>query len=312
MSETVGGAVTSVSDDPATETVAFVGLGNMGAPMSRRLIDAGHRVIGFDMSDTAVERFADVGGAAAASAESAAAEADITILMLPSSDVVEAVLAGGLAAALRPGAVVVDMSSSEPMRTRALAHRLGDERGVKLIDAPVSGGVRGAVNGTLTVMVGGSDAAVGRTLPILEVLGRPTRVGEVGAGHALKALNNLLSATHLLVTSEAILAGQAFGLDADVMLSVINGSSGRSGSTENKWPNFILPQTYDSGFALSLMLKDMRIATDLARQLGLPSRLGEDAVSRWSEAAEVLAPAADHTEIARWVASIATPPGEIV
>ncbi|GCE44359.1 2-hydroxy-3-oxopropionate reductase [Rhodococcus wratislaviensis] len=304
--------MTSVSDDPATETVAFVGLGNMGAPMSRRLIDAGHRVIGFDMSDTAVERFADVGGVAAASAESAAAEADITILMLPSSDVVEAVLAGGLAAALRPGAVVVDMSSSEPMRTRALAHRLGDERGVKLIDAPVSGGVRGAVNGTLTVMVGGSDAAVGRTLPILEVLGRPTRVGEVGAGHALKALNNLLSATHLLVTSEAILAGQAFGLDADVMLSVINGSSGRSGSTENKWPNFILPQTYDSGFALSLMLKDMRIATDLARQLGLPSRLGEDAVSRWSEAAEVLAPAADHTEIARWVASIATPPGEIV
>ncbi|UZF48521.1 NAD(P)-dependent oxidoreductase [Rhodococcus rhodochrous] len=283
-------------------TVAFVGLGNMGAPMARRLIDAGHRVIGFDRSEDAVDRFAARGGTAAVSAAAAAADADVTILMLPNSAVVEAVLDDGLAAALRPGTAVVDMSSSEPMRTRALAQRMAAERHVDLIDAPVSGGVKGAVNGTLTIMVGGPHAAVSTVLPILEHLGRPTRVGACGAGHALKALNNLLSATHLLVTSEAILAGQRFGLDPEVMLTVINGSSGRSGSSENKWPNFIVPQTYDSGFALSLMLKDMRIATDLARQLGRPSLLGESAVALWSQAAEALEPAADHTEIARWVA----------
>jgi 3-hydroxyisobutyrate dehydrogenase len=307
MSDIAAGVDLPTHDLPSTATVAFVGLGNMGAPMARRLLDAGHRVIGFDLSENAVQRFTEQGGVAATSAAAAASDADVTILMLPSSAVVESVLDDGLAAVLRPGAVVVDMSSSEPMRTRALARRIADERGVDLIDAPVSGGVRGAVNGTLTIMVGGPPSAVSATLPILELLGRPTRVGDIGAGHALKALNNLLSATHLLVTSEAILAGERFGLDPEVMLTVINGSSGRSGSTENKWPNFILPKTYDSGFALNLMLKDMRIATDLARQLGLPSVLGENAVALWGQASESLEPTADHTEIARWVTDSANP-----
>lgn len=307
MSDIAAGVDLPTHDLSSTATVAFVGLGNMGAPMARRLLDAGHRVIGFDLSENAVQRFTEQGGVAATSAAAAASDADVTILMLPSSAVVESVLDDGLAAVLRPGAVVVDMSSSEPMRTRALARRIADERGVDLIDAPVSGGVRGAVNGTLTIMVGGPPSAVSAALPILELLGRPTRVGDIGAGHALKALNNLLSATHLLVTSEAILAGERFGLDPEVMLTVINGSSGRSGSTENKWPNFIVPKTYDSGFALNLMLKDMRIATDLARQLGLPSVLGENAVALWGQASESLDPAADHTEIARWVADSANP-----
>jgi len=126
-------------------------------------------------------------------------------------------------------------------------------------------------------------------------------VGPLGAGDAVKALNNLLSATHLWVTSEAILVGERFGLDPDVLLSVLNTSSGRSGSTDNKWPNFILPGTFDSGFSLQLMLKDMRIAVDLARRTGLPSRLGEDAVRLWAEAADSLAATADHTEVARYL-----------
>jgi 3-hydroxyisobutyrate dehydrogenase len=122
----------------------------------------------------------------------------------------------------------------------------------------------------------------------------------VGSGHALKALNNLLSATHLLATSEAMVAGQEFGLDPNTMLEVFNSSSGRSGSTENKWPNFVLPGSYDSGFGLGLMLKDMRIATQLAADINQPSVLGSYAVELWAKAAAELDAAADHTEIARW------------
>ena len=193
------------------------------------------------------------------------------------------------------------MSSSEPLRTRALAARLA-ERGIRMVDAPVSGGVKGAERGALTIMVGGDDADVARVMPVLETLGRPVHAGAIGSGHAVKALNNLLSATHLWVTSEAIEAGRRFGLDPEVMLAVFNGSSGRSGSTENKWPNFILPGTFDSGFGLRLMLKDMRIAVQLAQQSGAPSRLGADAVDLWAQAADGLPATADHTEVARWIA----------
>jgi 3-hydroxyisobutyrate dehydrogenase len=152
-------------------------------------------------------------------------------------------------------------------------------------------------------MLGSRDADRGRAHALLSPLGRIFDCGDVGAGHALKALNNLLSATHLWATSEAIEAGRRFGLDPQVMLAVFNGSSGRSGSTENKWPNYVLPATFDSGFGLRLMLKDMRIATGLAEQLGAPSRLGEDAMALWAEAADQLAPDADHTRVAEWIAA---------
>ncbi len=171
---------------------------------------------------------------------------------------------------LRKGLLVVDMGSSEPVKTRALAAEL-DAVGVELVDAPVSGGVSGAVKGTLTIMVGGAATAVARVTPVLEHLGTVRHAGAVGSGHAIKALNNLISATHLWITSEAMLAGQRFGLQPEVMLEIINGSSGRSGSSENKWPNFILPGTFDSGFGLRLMLKDMRTAVDLAAHSAFPS-----------------------------------------
>ncbi|MDV8079750.1 NAD(P)-dependent oxidoreductase [Rhodococcus sp. IEGM 1370] len=293
--------VGSVDQGGNSQVVALIGLGNMGTPMARRLLASGHQVVGFDLSDDALARFVESGGTPAQSAPAAAADADVVILMLPSSKVVEAVVEDGLAAALKPRAVLVDMSSSEPLRTRVLAEKLRTERAIDLVDAPVSGGVNGAIAGKLVIMVGGSRAAVSRVESVLTAMGTPTHVGEVGSGHALKALNNLLSATHLMVTSEAMLAGRRFGLDPAVMLSVINGSSGRSGSTENKWPNFILPETFDSGFALGLMLKDMRIATDLADKLGTPSDLGRESVQFWAKAAEELPAGADHTEIARWL-----------
>jgi 3-hydroxyisobutyrate dehydrogenase len=201
---------------------------------------------------------------------------------------------------LAPGTLIIDMSSSEPARTQTLARRLG-RSGVAMIDAPVSGGVSGAERASLTIMVGAPDDDLERARVVLSSMGRIVHAGGVGAGHAVKALNNLLSATHLLVTSEAMIAGQRFGLDPDVMLAIINGSSGKSGSTENKWPNFILPGTYNTGFGIGLMVKDMRIALDLAEGTGAPSLLGADATAIWVEAASELPADADHTEIARWL-----------
>jgi len=281
--------------------IGFIGLGNMGTPMSRRLVEAGFDVTGTDLSAENRSQLSSAGGTAVDSALEVSRVADVLILMLPNSSIVESVLeSDGVAAALPPCAVVVDMSSSEPLRTRELASRLAYSNGPQLVDAPVSGGVGGAKKGTLTIMVGGELTTVQSLRPVLEILGKVRHTGAVGSGHALKALNNLLSATHLLVTSEAMTVGQEFGLDPNTMLEVFNASSGRSGSTENKWPNFILPGSYDSGFGLALMLKDMKIAASLAQSLGRPSKLGAYATELWNDAAAELEATSDHTEIARW------------
>jgi 3-hydroxyisobutyrate dehydrogenase len=281
--------------------LCLVGLGNMGLPMAERLIGAGFGVAGYDTSPAARERAQGSGVDVRESVAEAVRRADGVILMLPNSDVVESVVrAPDVLAALGEGATVVDMSSSEPLRTRALAGELA-ARNVRLVDAPVSGGVKGARAGKLTVMVGGAEDDVARVTPWLEPFGRLVPTGQVGSGHAVKALNNLLSATHLLATSEAMLAGEKLGLEPEVMLSVFNGSSGRSGSTETKFPAFILPGSFDSGFALRLMVKDMRIAVGMAEAAGVPHLLAGTALQLWDEAAEAMTPEADHTEIDRWV-----------
>ena len=287
----------------AGSTVAFIGLGRMGLPMVRRLAAAGYTVRGYDVSTHAREEVAAIAGAQAAdSAQAAGAGADAVVLMLPSSSVVGAVLLeDGLLEALEPGVALIDMSSSEPLETRALAARAA-ERGIELVDAPVSGGVRGAVEGSLTIMAGGSEEAVEVCRPLLETLGSTVRhVGPVGAGHALKALNNLLSAVHLLASCEALAIGRGFGLDPHVLVETINASTGRSASTERKLPEFILTESYDAGFALALMVKDVGIAVSLGEQLGIEPALGARALQLWREAEGVLGGDADHTEIARWV-----------
>jgi 3-hydroxyisobutyrate dehydrogenase len=222
--------------------------------------------------------------------------------MLPSSSAVGAVLLeDGLLGALEAGAALIDMSSSEPLATRALARRAA-AGGIELVDAPVSGGVRGAIDGTLTIMGGGGGEAVEACRPILETLGRTVRhVGPVGAGHALKALNNLLSAVHLLASCVALAIGREFGLDPNVLVDTINISTGRSASTERKLPEFILPATYDAGFSLALMVKDMGIAVSLGEELGIPAALAQRALALWCQADDALGAGADHTEIARWV-----------
>jgi 3-hydroxyisobutyrate dehydrogenase len=282
--------------------VTFVGLGNMGRPMAQRLAVAGFEVSGFDASPDARDAAMSSGIAVVDRLNDAASTTDILILMLPTSAIVERVLiTDGILELLPVGAVVVDMGSSNPMESRRLAG-LAAKDGRAFVDAPVSGGVGGAVAGSLTIMIGGSSDDVDPLHPVFEAMGSQIRhVGPVGAGHALKAINNLLSATHLLVSSEALLVGHEFGLDYASMLEVINSSSGRSGSTEAKWPKFVLPGTYDSGFGLALMAKDMNIAIDLGHQLGWSTPLSDASTALWVQASNDMPPGADHTQIVEWL-----------
>jgi 3-hydroxyisobutyrate dehydrogenase len=232
-------------------------------------------------------------------------DAAAVLLSLPSSAVVEEVLlAPGFAEAVQPGTVLVDMGSSRPSSSQMLGGRFETLR-AGYVDAPVSGGVAGAEGGALTIMVGGPEWAVTAVRPALDVVGsKVLHVGDVGAGHALKALNNLLSATHLLATSEAMRIGESFGLNPEMMLTALNSSSGRSGSTEVKWPKYVLTGSYDSGFGLRLMLKDMQIAVELAAETGRSAALGQTAARLWDQAAQGMPADADHTEIVRWLDSL--------
>jgi len=284
-----------------SKTVAFVGLGAMGTPMSHRLVDAGFTVRGYDLSQEARKNAESFGVTTFNSIEETFQGSDSIILMLPDSNVVESVLTNaGVEQTFNSNLTILDMSSSEPQRTRDMASHVASF-GASMLDAPVSGGVKGAESGKLTIMVGGEANDLASQLEVLNILGKVIHAGPIGSGHAVKALNNLMSATHLWVTSEAILAGEKFGLDTQVMLDIFNGSSGRSGSTENKWPNFILGEQYNSGFGLRLMLKDMKIAVQLATQEGVPHVLGQEAVDLWTQAADSLDSKADHTEVAKWL-----------
>jgi 3-hydroxyisobutyrate dehydrogenase len=305
----------------AAGTVGFIGLGNMGIPMTTRLVGAGYHVRGLDTSAEALENFEAIGSSDAGGGVTAVTEpgsvgdgAEAVILMLPDSDIVERVLlgrlasepadrtaGGGLLVNLAPGTTVIDMSSSDPARTRVLAEVVASA-GMTLIDAPVSGGVAGARAGTLMIMVGGPAESFERFKPMLSAIGkRVVHAGDAGAGHAVKALNNLMSAAHLLASSEALIAGRRFGLDPAVMLEIINGSSGRSASTENKWPNYVLTEKYDAGFSIRLMVKDIKLALGIEHATGVPSAASEAVVATWEAALADLPPDADHTAIARWL-----------
>jgi 3-hydroxyisobutyrate dehydrogenase len=287
------------------DAIGFVGLGNMGQPMSGLLADAGYAVQGYDAVEDARARVPYAVDGLAAAADGARA----VVLMLPDSRVVRAVLMDeGLLGALAPGTLLIDMSSCEPTETRRLAEETA-AHDVVLVDAPVSGGVAGARAGTLTIMVGGSDEAVAACRPLLEVMGgRVTHVGPVAAGHALKSLNNLLSATSLLITSEAVLAGRRFGLDPKVMVETLDESTGRSWSTHYKMPEFVLPRDWSSGFTMRLLIKDLHIALGLARATGSPIGLGRAVAELWERAAETIGDGSDHTEIARWLEEMSNAP----
>jgi 3-hydroxyisobutyrate dehydrogenase len=279
--------------------IAMIGLGNMGAPMAARLIEAGYRVTGYDAEPAARERFAALPGATSATElAAAAAEKSVVIAMLPDGKIVAAV-----ADAMRPhlgaGAIMIDMSSSDPVGTRTLGAAL-EAAGVFLVDAPVSGGVKRAVDGSLAIMAGGDPATIDAVEPVLARMGRIVfRTGPLGSGHAMKALNNYVSGAGFVAAIEALRIGEAFGLDPAVMTDVLNASTGRNNSTETKVKQLVLSESYASGFAIGLMAKDIRTAARLADAIGVEARLAERCAALWDEAAAALGAAADHTEIGR-------------
>ena len=282
--------------------VGFVGLGKMGWPMARNLAAAGHPLTVHDADPGRQASFAAEHGCDAAAEPGAFTAAEVVVTMLPDDAAVrEAVLdrKGGIASVLAPGSVVVDMSSSSPVATRELGRRLG-ERGLGLVDSPVSGGVVRAEEGTLTLMVGGDEAAVARVRPVLEVLGeRLYRTGGLGTGHAMKALNNLVGGTTYAVVVEALAIGERYGLDPRVMIDVLNASTGRSFNSEHVIKDHVLTGSYGTGFALGLLAKDVGIAAALAAAVEVDAPLADLVSGRLAEAAAGLGPAADHSEAHR-------------
>lgn len=288
------------------EHIGFIGLGNMGAPMARRLVDAGYELVVTDAVPEAVERFAAGSKCErAASPQSIGERCRVVITMLPNGQIVREVLLGanGLAPRLAPGSVAIDMSSSSPIGTRELSADLATI-GIALVDAPVSGGVKKAADGMLAIMVGGEAEPVTRARPILEAMGKVFATGPSGSGHAMKALNNFLSAANLAIAAEAVIAGQRFGLDPATMISILNASTGRNTGTDSKFPNNVLPRTFNSGFALGLMAKDLRLALEVARSSGAPAGLLEKTAQIWAAAEQQLGGKADNTEVVKYLESL--------
>lgn len=285
----------------ADRIIGFIGVGAMGAPMAGLLQAAGYDVV---IRDASAERRAAIvaktGAREIADAAAFGAAVDVVVTMLPTGAIVRsAVIDDGVAAGLRPGALVIDMSSAAPWETEALAGDLA-AGGVRVIDAPVSGGVPKAEAGTLAIMAGGSPEDVDRATPLLERMGAVRRAGALGAGQAIKALNNMLSAVGLMATFETLIAAGKYGLDLDIALEILNSSTGRNNTTENKVARYVLSRGFDSAFSLDLMLKDVTTARHLGERAAAPLPLGSLARELAQAAAWELGPGADHTEMARW------------
>jgi 3-hydroxyisobutyrate dehydrogenase len=287
-----------------TTRVLFVGLGVMGLPMAGNLAAAD--VCDLVVHDVDPSRASAIAGPRVRAGDplDEAGHADVLLLMVPSSDVVEKLLLeDGILQRLRPGSIVLDMSSSRPSSTVALAEK-ATRRKIRFVDAPVSGGQAKALTGELSIMVGGDPDAVDQVRPLLETMGsaiQPT--GPTGSGHALKALNNLLSAIGIAGAAEVLATGTKFGLDPKIMLDVINNSTGRNHATQVKFEPYVLSGTFDSGFALSLMVKDLRTALQIAEDTGTPSPVARAVVDAAVHAlADTPEPGADHTVLARWIA----------
>lgn len=284
------------------EPIGFIGVGRMGLPMATRLLEAGYRLVLHDARPGAIAPLVAKGARAAASPATVAASCRTVLLSLPTPPVVREVVLGANGviegAAVR---TVIDLSTTGPRVTAAIAEGLAP-KGITLVDSPVSGGVAGAVKGTLAVMVATDPARFADFQPLLAHLGRVFHVGaQPGMGQTMKLANNLLSATALAITSEALVMGVKAGLDPRVMCDVINVASGMNTASRDKFPRDVIPRTFSAGFATGLMYKDVRLCLEEGEALGVPMWVASAVRQLWFQANETLGPDSDFTAIAQLV-----------
>lgn len=252
--------------------VGFIGIGAMGKPMALNILRAGYSLAVNDVSEEAVQELVDQGAIRAATPKDLAGQVDVLITMLPNGAIVEQVLLGeqGVFAGAKPGLTVIDMSSVAPGFSRKMA-KLAYQRQLNYLDAPVSGGVKGATEGALTIMVGGEPEMVNRLRPLLEAIGKKIyHVGGVGAGDAVKLVNNLLLAVNMAAAAEGFALGIKLGLNPQTLFDVIRASSGDSYALAAKMPNFVFKGNFAPGFAVDLQYKDLELATQTAKELKVP------------------------------------------
>jgi 3-hydroxyisobutyrate dehydrogenase len=281
-----------------TINIGFVGLGAMGRPMASHLARAGHELTVFDVDVVAAQRLAAEVSVRIARRPEEFQGTELLVTMLPTGAIVRDALTGphGIAPHLPKGALVIDMSSSEPEGTRELGTLLAG-MGLSLVDAPVSGGVPRATDASLTIMIGGETASIGRARPVLELMGkRLFEVGALGSGHAMKALNNYVSAAAFEATSEALLIGKRFGIDPTQLIDILNVSTGRTFHSELSMKDHVIAERHAAGFLLALAAKDVRIAAGLAATLQIQAPMLQLSAQQMSAASLKLGPKADVTE----------------
>jgi len=271
----------------------------MGMPMIRNLLQANFSVTGFDLNPLVAQELKNEAHfEMAASAITLTKKCDVIILMLPDSNIVDRLLwdsDDALAKAMNTKQTLIDMSSSDPVRSRTNFDRMA-QLGISFIDAPVSGGVRRAKDGSLSIMIGGLAPAVESVQPIFKAMGKTlVHVGAAGAGHAVKPLNNYVSASGLLAVCEALIAAEKFGIDPHLVNQVFNASTGKNNTTDVKVENFMLSGTFNSGFSLALMRKDLQTALDFITRMETPKTFADACTQTWTQAEKTLDKGADHT-----------------
>ncbi len=295
--------------NPNSGKLGFIGIGAMGTPMATNLAKAGYKLVVYDADPKRTQALAATLEIEIADSPAAVGSLCGTVItMLPDGKIVRKVLCGqndsfkdGVASTLKPGSLVIDMSSSSPIGTRELGALL-EKRGIKLIDAPVSNGVKGATAATLAIMVGGDAALFAQMKPLFEKVGNQIfHAGPLGAGHAVKALNNYVSAAGLVAACEAVSAGKRFGLDAGVIVDILNASSGMNNTTKNKFRQHMLSGTYGAGFFTGLMAKDVRTALEVVEATGASSQLAKPCTDIWNNMEQKLGFTSDHTEMYRFL-----------
>lgn len=296
---------TTMADKPK---IGFIGLGKMGWPMASRLASHGYSLTLLDANgELAAQLAQEIGAAVAPNYSALARESAIIITILPNSQIVQSVLQGqeGLLAGMRPGTVVIDMTSGVPSMTQTLSGLVA-QAGGQLVDAPVSGGVPRAKTGELSIMFGGSEALLEQVRPVLSCMGNAIeRIGDVGSAHAMKALNNLVSAGGFLIGIEALMIGKRFGLSPNKMVDVLNASTGMNNSTQKKFKQYVLSGKYNSGFGLDLMVKDLGIALGLAHETQTPAAFSALCHEMWAASSRMLGNGEDHTAVAKLVQTLA-------